>query len=105
MKTKFLILFALVIAILASSFAFQNTQVAEINFITWQFKMPMVLLLLCTFGVGFLLAIMIAIPGNLLKKFQELKLRLKVRSLQSKVHKKDKILEQQKPPAEPPAES
>ncbi len=93
MRTKFLIIFAVVIAILASSFAFQNTQVAELKFLTWSLEMPVLLLIFFSFGAGFVLALLIALPGSMAQKMREFRLRFKVRSLESKVTKKDKIIE------------
>jgi uncharacterized integral membrane protein len=91
MKTKFLIIFALIVAILSVLFAFQNTQIGEVHFLRWQFEAPVVLLLLLSFGVGFLLALVLTVPAQMWDKTKVWGLRWRVKSLVAKVEKGKKV--------------
>lgn len=93
MNSKFLILFGLIVAIVTSIFVFQNTQVVELNFIRWTIEMPVILLMLFSFGIGFLLALVLAIPGQLKSGWNSWGLRSKVRGLEKKVGKVEQAKE------------
>lgn len=93
MNTRFLIIFAVIIAILTSVFAFQNTQIVEVVFIKWKVEMPTILLMLMSFGLGFLLAILLAVPGQIKRWWEKWGLKSKVKGLEKKVVKEEKKLE------------
>lgn len=85
MQQVFLVL-ALIIAIIAVSFAAQNSATTQINFLFWKAQTPLAVALLVSVGLGALISILLSVPGlvrNQLggrkqKKFQaDLEARLK----------------------------
>ena len=74
----FFIIVALIIAVLAVVFAIQNASIILISFLAWQFQGSMALVLLLTFVLGFIAALLIVLPklirGNLMISSQKKKL-------------------------------
>ncbi|MFH1575455.1 MAG: LapA family protein [Candidatus Nealsonbacteria bacterium] len=65
----FLIIAALIIAIIAVLFALQNASIILISFLAWQFQGSLALVLLLTFALGFITGLLIILPKLIKKSF------------------------------------
>ena len=69
---QLVIIFALVVAILAVLFAFQNPGLVTLNLFAWTFNKPLALFLLIAFLLGALVLGLLSIPGSI-RRAQEAK--------------------------------
>ncbi len=54
---------ALLIAILAATFALQNPDLTAVNFFAWQFDFPLALILFLTLGLGVIIGLLVLLPS------------------------------------------
>jgi len=86
----FLIIVALIIAILAVIFAIQNVNVILISFLIWKFEGSLALVLLLTFVLGFIAGLLILLPKLLKRSFTISNQEKKLDELQKKLEEKNK---------------
>lgn len=79
-----LILFALalIIAVLACVFALQNAYTITITFLTFKYEASLALILLGTFGMGAVVALLASLPAMIKGKMIVSELRHKIKNLE-----------------------
>jgi uncharacterized integral membrane protein len=73
---------ALIIAILAVVFSIQNALVITISFFVWKFEGSLALILLSVFFLGFIVGLLILLPGIIKKGLLSSNQRKKIEELQ-----------------------
>ncbi len=108
--STFLLIIALLIAIVAVIFALQNTALIMVSFFAWQFEQSLALVLLLTVILGVLIGVLTILPGSIRSKWrlssQKKKLDALEKSLLAEQTKREEVekqlvLLQNPPPAEP----
>ncbi len=66
------LLFAVIIAIIAVIFGLQNPVNVTVNFLFWKFEGSLALVLLITFGLGFITSLLTSLPGIIRRKKETL---------------------------------
>lgn len=88
MKLKIYLVFGLLIALLAVSFALQNNQQVMIQFFKWSVEMNVTFLILLSVFIGFLINGLLSIPGVVGDFFEKIGLKSKVKKLEKTLKKK-----------------
>jgi uncharacterized integral membrane protein len=98
---KLSLIAAIVLSLLMAFFATQNSQPTKVTFLGWFFDGPLVVVLLLTFAVGVLAALLATLPGAVSKKLEvsRLKARLaegdrKIGLLEKQVGSSAQVIEQ-----------
>ena len=81
------IITALIIAIVVVIFAVQNSSIALVSFLMWQFQGSLAMVLLLTFVLGFMTGLLVILPKLIRRS-------LAVRSQRKKLEESQKIMEQ-----------
>ncbi len=92
------LILALVFAIVAVIFALQNPTVISVHFLTYNGDWPVALLILISVGLGFLIGVLVMIPGAIRRAWT-------LGSLRRKVNELEKALDEQKTRQSTPASS
>ncbi len=90
MKLKVYLVFGLLIASLAVSFALQNNQQVTIQFFQWNTEMNVTFLILLSTFIGFLINWLLSIPTIISDFFTKIGLKLKVKKLEKTLQKTSK---------------
>ena len=61
-------IFSLILTVLAMIFAIQNSVNQDIQFLSWRFSMPLVLLIVMLLGIGVVIGLTICSIGTLREK-------------------------------------
>jgi len=77
--------FALIIAILAVIFAFQNNATATVSFAFWKYQGSLALVLLVALAAGALISFFLSLPSNLRTRWTVRTQRKKMTDLESKL--------------------
>lgn len=85
----FLIIAALIIAILAVVFALQNADIILVTFLIWKFEGSLALVLLLTFILGFITGLLIILPKLIKRSFMISNQEKKLEESQKKLAEKD----------------
>lgn len=108
--STFLLIIALLIAIVAVIFALQNTAMITVSFFAWQFEQSLALVLIITVILGVLIGVLTILPGSIRSKWrfsnQKKKLDALEKSLLAEQTKREEVeqrlnLLQNPPPAIP----
>lgn len=81
----FLLILALLVAIIAVIFAVQNAATITVSFLIWQFDASLALVLLLAVAMGVLLAMLVTAPGNIRNSWNLSRLKKRVSQLETEV--------------------
>lgn len=81
----FLLILALLVAIVAVIFAVQNAASITVSFLVWQFGASLALVLLLAVAVGVLLVMLVTAPGNIRNSWNLSRLKKRVAELETEV--------------------
>lgn len=81
----FLLILALLVAIVAVIFAVQNAASITVSFLVWQFGASLALVLLLAVAVGVLLVMLVTAPGNIRNSWNLSRLKKRVAELEAEV--------------------
>ena len=59
---------AIVLSVIAVIFALQNSEPTAVSFLTWDIVLPLALIILSTFAIGAVTALLLTIPGTFKRK-------------------------------------
>jgi uncharacterized integral membrane protein len=82
---QFAVLWAILLAVAAVSFAVQNTDLVAVSFFKWTFQGSLALILLVTFLCGFLASLLFSIPSFLKYRLQISAERHRAKQLESQI--------------------
>jgi len=87
---KFSLIAATVLSLLMAFFATQNSQATKVTFLKWYFDGPLVVVLLLTFAVGALAALLATLPGAVSKKLEVSRLKARLSESGRKIEQLEK---------------
>lgn len=90
---KLSLIAAIILSLLMAFFAVQNSQQTHVTFLGWYFDGPLVIVLLISFAVGALSALLIMLPGSLQKSIEISKLKSQLSKCSHKIESLEKISE------------
>lgn len=82
MRIGLILFLALLLAILVTIFAVQNTVSVDITFLTWEIHGSLALILIITLALGILIGLLVSTPASIKRRLQLADLRKKQRSLE-----------------------
>ncbi len=94
MRTSLIL--ALVLALFAIIFAFQNPIVIVIRFGLWAFQASLVFILLLTLVVGFIVGLLISMPAIVKRTWMSSKRKRTIEELEEELHQQTQLVEDQK---------
>ncbi len=85
----FLVILAVIIAISAITFAFQNSTIVIVSFGVWQFQESLAIILLITLGLGIIVSSLISIPTIIRRGWQSARQKKKIIALEAEIKSRD----------------
>ena len=100
---QFFYWFVLLVAIGIAIFAVQNAGVSlvTLKFLAWEFKTPMIFMILGSVGVGVLVILFLWVPRAVKNSFKSRELKKKVQNLEKMLYGPSPSLEKEEKPKEP----
>lgn len=92
----FLLIIALVVAIVAVIFALQNTGTITVAFLTWQFDQSLALVILAALAAGILIGILIVLPSSIRNSWRNSSQKKRINGLEKNLQETQAKLEQTK---------
>lgn len=90
------LILALIIALLAIIFAFQNPTIIVINFGIWAVQASLAFVLLLTLASGFLIGLLVSLPAIIKRGWKSSKRKRTIQELEDELHQKTKLAADQK---------
>ena len=92
----FVLVLALIVAIVAVVFALQNSTPVVVSLLAWQVEINLALLLLTTFTLGVLTSLMVSVPAMLLR-WRKKRRKGQEKEQNSEPDQSERVLEQAEP--------
>lgn len=90
------LILALIIALLAILFAFQNPIVVVIRFGIWAVQASLVVILLLTLAVGFIVGLLVSMPAIVKRSWASSKQKRTIQELEQELHQQTQLAADQK---------
>lgn len=90
----FLLILALIVAVVAIIFALQNTAAVSVAFLTWQFEQSLALVFLVALAAGILIGILIVLPGSIRNRWHSSGQKKRIDNLEKNLKETQLKLEQ-----------
>ena len=89
MKSNWIIglILAIILAVIAVIFALQNSEPTALSFLAWDLVLPLALIILTSFAIGALVALLLTIPGTFRRKRLISSLNKEKKQLQNELEK------------------
>lgn len=91
---NFALVVSIILAALAVTFSIQNAQPVQVNFLSWYFNGPLVVVLLLTFATGLVASLLASIPSRFRRSRELADCRRRLQQL-------EKASRQEQPPSPP----
>ncbi|MGB7417459.1 MAG: LapA family protein [Thermosynechococcaceae cyanobacterium] len=90
------LILALIIAVLATVFAFQNAIVIPVSFGIWSIRASLAFLLLLTLAVGFIVGLLVSMPAIIKRGLKSSKRKRNIQELEQELGRQTQIAADQK---------